>query len=60
MEGKPRPATTDEEKAALEQKELCLSRVTKSREQAKVNDISVSLLYLFLGAGIFIGKRFLK
>ncbi len=60
MEGKPRPATTDEEKAAIEQKELCLSRVTKSREQAKVNDVSISLLYLFLGAGIFIGKRYLR
>lgn len=60
MEGKPREATADEEKMAMEQKEICLSRVAKSRETAKVNDISVSLFYLFLGAGIFIGKRFLK
>lgn len=60
MEGKPREATADEEKMAEEQKEICLSRVAKSRETAQVNDISVSLFYLFLGAGIFIGKRFLK
>ncbi len=60
MEGKPREATEDEEKMATEQKEICLSRVAKSRETAKVNDISVSLFYLFLGTGIFIGKRFLK
>lgn len=60
MEGKPREATADEEKMAIEQKEICLSRVAKSRETAKVNDISVSLFYLFLGTGIFIGKRFLK
>lgn len=60
MEGEPRPATSDEERMAAEQKELCLSRVAKSREQAKVNDVSVSLLYLFLGAGIFIGKRYLR
>jgi hypothetical protein len=60
VEGKPREATADEEKMAIEQKEICLSRVAKSRETAKVNDISVSLFYLFLGTGIFIGKRFLK
>ena len=60
MEGKPREATEDEEKMATEQKEICLSRVAKSRETAKVNDISVSLFYLFLGTGIFIGKRYLK
>ncbi len=60
IEGQTRPATADEEKMAGEQKELCLSRVAKSRETAKVNDISVSLFYLFLGAGIFVGKRYLK
>lgn len=59
MEGQARPATPEEEKMAAEQKELCLSRVAKSRETAKVNDISISLLYLFLGAGIFVGKRYL-
>lgn len=60
MEGKPRTATEDEARMAAEQKEVCLTRVAKARETAKVNDISVSLFYLFLGVGIFVGKRYLK
>lgn len=59
LEGQPREASEDEQKLATEQKEICLLRVAKAREQAKVNDISISLLYLFLGAGIFVGKRYL-
>lgn len=57
--GKSRVATEDEKKIADDQKELCLNSVAKSRENAKVNDISVSLFYLFLGIGIFVGKRYL-
>ncbi len=57
--GQARPATVDENKMADEQKQICLSSVAKSREDAKVNDISISLFCLFLGAGIFIGKRYL-
>lgn len=57
--GKSRLATEDEKKIAEEQKQLCLDSVAKSRENAKVNDISISLFFLFLGAGIFIGKRYL-
>ncbi len=57
--GQTRPATQDEKKMADEQKQICLSSVAKSRENAKINDISISLFYLFLGTGIFIGKKYL-
>lgn len=57
--GQARSATEDEKKMAEDQKQICLSSVAKSRENAKVNDISISLFYLFLGAGIFIGKKYL-
>jgi len=57
--GQTRLATQDEKKLADEQKQICLSSVEKSRENAKINDISISLFYLFLGTGIFIGKRYL-
>lgn len=57
--GQTRPATEDEKKMADEQRQICLSSVAKSRETAKVNDISISLFCLFLGAGIFIGKKYL-
>ncbi len=57
--GQTRPAAEEEKKMAEEQKQICLSSVAKSRETAKVNDISISLFYLFLGAGIFIGKKYL-
>lgn len=60
MKGEVRPASADEEKMATEQKEICLTRVEKTREAAKVNDVSVSLFYLFLGVGIFVGKKFIK
>lgn len=57
--GQTRPATEDEKKMADQQKQVCLSSVAKSRENAKINDISISLFYLFLGVGIFIGKKYL-
>jgi hypothetical protein len=57
--GQTRPATEDEKKLADEQKQICLSSVAKSRENAKINDISISLFYLFLGVGIFVGKKYL-
>lgn len=58
--GETRPATADEKKMSEDQKQICLSSVAKSRENAKINDISISLFYLFLGTGIFVGKKFLK
>ena len=58
-DNKARIATEEEKKIGEEQKQMCLLSVAKSRENAKVNDISISLFYLFLGVGIFVGKRYL-
>lgn len=59
FEGKPRSATTEEQQIADEQKAICLDSVKNSRQMAKINDISVSLFFIFLGAGVLVGKRYL-
>ena len=50
---------TEEEKAQenLEIKN-CLASVTEVRDEAKVNDISQSTLFLFLGIGILLFRKF--
>jgi len=48
----------EENKLAQEkQKEICLRGVMETRETAKVNDISKSLLLLFLGGGILFARK---
>lgn len=58
MDGKPREATKEEKEMAKRNEEVCTSNVKASREMAKNNDIGISLFFLFLGAGVFVGKRF--
>lgn len=41
------------------QKMLCLSSVRESRSQAKINDISQSILFLFLGAGVMVSRKYI-
>lgn len=41
------------------QQEICLSGVVVAREQAKVNDMSQSLLFLFLGGGVLVARKYL-
>lgn len=62
--GKP-VKQTEEEKAEQKkqqeiQKQNCLDGVKESRDKAKVNDISQSLLALFIGAGVLASKKILK
>lgn len=62
--GKP-VKQTEEEKAEAKkqqdlQKENCLEGVAESRDRAKVNDISQSLLMIFLGAGVIAARRIFK
>lgn len=47
------------EKEQEQSKQACLSGVVQAREQAKVNDISQSALFLFLGGGILISRKWL-
>lgn len=60
---------TEEEKKAMEkqlkdqqilQQKSCLSGIKEAREKAKVNDLSQSVLFLFLGAGVLIARRIFK
>ena len=39
------------------QQQICVSGVTEARNNAKINDISQSLLYLVLGAGILLSRK---
>lgn len=53
---------TEEEKKEMKeqakvQERVCVSSVKESREQAKVNDISTSLLALFLGGGVLVFRK---
>lgn len=56
--GKPIPITAEQEKMDAQNKINCLASVKDAREQAKVNDISQSLLFLFLGVGVLVSRRF--
>jgi len=56
--GQPRAATKEDKKMEEQQKNLCISGVVQAREAAKINDISTSLLFVFLGLGVLIGRKF--
>ncbi|MDB5204910.1 MAG: hypothetical protein JWP09_938 [Candidatus Taylorbacteria bacterium] len=56
---------TEAEKAEAQknldiQKQNCLDGVKESRDKAKINDISQSLLMLFLGAGVVAARKIFK
>lgn len=57
-DGMPRQPSEDEKKMAIQQEKLCIDSVKRSRETAKINDIASSLLFVFMGAGVLIGKRY--
>lgn len=58
-DGQERAATEQEKQDAKVQEKSCLSQVQDSRKSAKTNDISASILYLFLGAGILLTRKFM-
>lgn len=57
QDGKPRAGTDEEKKNEQKQKENCLEGVKDTRNQAKINDISQSLLFLFLGLGVLVTRK---
>lgn len=57
MDGTMRPGTKEEIARDTAQQQICVSGVTEARNTAKVNDISQSLLYLILGAGILVCRK---
>lgn len=59
-DGATRPATEEEKIQEKKQQENCLEQVRESREKAKINDISQSVLFLFLGAGVLIFRKMFR
>lgn len=55
----PYPSTEADKKMQAEQEKRCLDGVQAARDLAKANDINTSVLFLFLGAGLLISKRFI-
>lgn len=56
-EGKSRLATEEEKINEKRQQQICLESVKDSRNQTKINDISQSLLFLFLGIGVLVTRK---
>lgn len=48
----------DQIKIDKQNKDNCLTGVKDAREQAKLNDISVSTLFIFIGLGILLSRKF--
>jgi hypothetical protein len=44
----------------LSYKNNCISGVKEARDKAKINDISQSLLFLFMGAGVLLARKIFK
>lgn len=59
LDGKSRPPTPEEKKMEEDQKKRCIDSVQAARDLAKTNDINTSVLFLFLGAGLLVSKRFI-
>lgn len=61
--GKPVKLTQEEEKQMKEQQKMqydsCIQSAESASNQAKVNDISQSLLFLVIGGGILAFRKFL-
>ena len=55
-----REATREEKERDEHQEKVCLEGVRQSRATAKVDDIAQSLLFLFLGGGVLVTRRFIK
>lgn len=53
-----RPPTVEEKAQDTTDEKKCLSSVAEGRETAKVNDISQSTLFLFLGIGVLLFRKF--
>lgn len=56
-DNKIRPATKDELENEKKTQEACLKNVVVARENTKNNDVSVSIFFIFLGAGLIIVKK---
>jgi hypothetical protein len=58
QDGKPRSATEEEKQFQKDQRRICISGVTETRRTTRINDISTSFLFLFLGGGLLLTKKY--
>ncbi len=56
--GKMAPPSPEQTKIDNQNKSNCLAGVKDTREQTKINDIATSLLFLFVGFGLLVMRRF--
>lgn len=56
-DGKSIEPTEEQVQMQKKQQQLCLEGVAESRQTAKVSDISQSVLFLFLGAGLLLARK---
>ncbi len=53
-----RPATPEEKEQEKINQQNCVRSAIQARESARINDISQSILFLFLGTGLIFSRRF--
>lgn len=56
-DNKIRQPTKDEKENEMNQQKICINSVGFTREATKVNDVSLSIFFLFLGVGLLITKK---
>lgn len=60
QDNKPRPGTEEEIARDKKQQTTCLNNVAQARQNAKTNDITQSVIFLALGAGVLFLRKFLS
>ena len=55
-----REPTKEEKERDENQQKVCLEGISQSRATSKADDIAQSLLFLFLGGGVLVSRRFIK
>ncbi len=58
QDGKQRAPTEEEKTNDKKQKEICLSGILSSRQESKINDVSLSILLLVLGWGLLFSRKY--
>lgn len=57
-DGKPEAPNPEQAKIDTQNKANCLAGVKDNREQAKISDIATAIMFLFVGAGLLVMRRF--
>lgn len=57
-DGKPAPVSAEQNKIDAQNKANCLAGVKDNREQTKISDIATAIMFLFVGAGLLVMRRY--